>query len=101
MAISEKHNGPLDLLLTDIVMPGISGRVLAEQLLERRPHLKVVYMSGYTGQGIGDHGTFAAGTHFVQKPFTRDGLARKVRDALDGEAAQVTPIPARSFAARS
>ena len=83
MDISQHHEGPIDLLLTDVVMPGISGRVLADQLVQLRPQIKVVYMSGYTGQTVGAHGILDPGSLFLQKPFTRDALARKLREALD------------------
>jgi two-component system, cell cycle sensor histidine kinase and response regulator CckA len=84
--ISQRHASPIDLLLTDMVMPGISGRVLADQLIQLRPRIKVVYMSGYTGQTVGAHGILDPGSLFLQKPFTRDALARKLREALDGVA---------------
>jgi two-component system, cell cycle sensor histidine kinase and response regulator CckA len=84
LEISQRHASPIDLLLTDMVMPGISGRVLADQLLQLRPRIKVVYMSGYTGQTVGAHGILDPGSLFLQKPFTRDALARKLREALDG-----------------
>ena len=68
-------------------MPGMNGRALAEKLALQRPQLRVLYMSGYTGQAVG-HGVLAPGSHFLAKPFTRDGLARKVREVLD-EAEQI------------
>jgi len=80
--ISQRHAGPIDLLLTDVVMPGISGRVLADQLTQLRPQIKVVFTSGYTGQTVGAHGILDPGSVFLQKPFTRDALARKLREAL-------------------
>ncbi|MCU1384935.1 MAG: multi-sensor hybrid histidine kinase [Acidobacteria bacterium] len=76
-------NGTIDLLLTDVVMPGASGSELTRQLLERRPTLKVVYMSGYPDEAIAQHGILNAGVAFVQKPFTADTLGRKIRDVLD------------------
>ena len=79
----DAHADTLDLLITDVVMPQMNGRVLAEQLLARRPRLKVLYMSGYTDDQILVHGV-ATGAGFLQKPFTPDVLARKVRDVLDG-----------------
>lgn len=83
LEFSEKNDVTIHLLLTDIVMPGISGRVLAKQLLEQRPDMGIVYMSGYTGQTVGEQAVFEEGSHFIQKPFTRETLARKIRDALD------------------
>jgi two-component system, cell cycle sensor histidine kinase and response regulator CckA len=81
--VSQQHSGAIDLLLTDVVMPGISGRLLADQLVQLRPQIRVVYMSGYTGQTVGAHGILDPGSLFLQKPFTRDALARKIREALD------------------
>jgi CheY-like chemotaxis protein len=87
LEVSQKHRHEIHLLLTDVVMPGMSGRVLADQLVKGRPGTRVVYMSGYTGQTVGEHGVLAEGSFFLPKPFTREGLARKVREALDGNAA--------------
>jgi PAS domain S-box-containing protein len=84
LRILEKHTGPLQLLVTDVVMPGVGGRVLADRLTERRPHLKVLYLSGYTDDAIVRHGVLEAEAHFLQKPFTGTALARKVREVLDG-----------------
>jgi two-component system, cell cycle sensor histidine kinase and response regulator CckA len=83
ITISNQHDGLLPLLLTDVVMPGMSGRVLAAQLTQKRPMIKVLYMSGYTGQAVGSHGALEEGSFFLQKPFSRDGLVSKVRQALD------------------
>ena len=85
--LSGDYPDPIDLLLTDVVMPGISGRVLAEELVKQRPQLKVLYMSGYTGQTVGAHGVLAQGSFFLPKPFTRESLASKVRITLDGRTA--------------
>ncbi len=81
--ICERHEGPIHLLLTDVVMPTMSGRQLAEHLAFLRPGLKVLYMSGYTDNAIVPHGILEEGTQFLQKPFTADSLAHKVREVLD------------------
>jgi len=84
LKVSQEHKGMIHLLLTDVVMPGMSGRVLADQLMKQRPEIRVVYMSGYTGQTVGEHGVLADGSFFLPKPFTREALAHKIREALDG-----------------
>jgi CheY-like chemotaxis protein len=83
LRLFEEHSS-IDLLLTDVVMPGASGPELTRQLVERRPALKVVYMSGYTEEAIVQHGVLKPGIAFLHKPFTSDTLARKLREALDG-----------------
>jgi two-component system cell cycle sensor histidine kinase/response regulator CckA len=80
--ISDSYDAPIDLLLTDVVMPGLNGRLLADRLCERRPSIGVLFMSGYTGQTIGAHGVLAEGSFFIAKPFMKDTLARKVREAI-------------------
>ncbi len=79
----EQHEGPIDLLLTDVVMPGIGGRELANQVKARRPGIKVLYMSGYTTNAIVHHGVLDPGTFFLQKPFTPSTLTTKIREVLD------------------
>lgn len=77
------YDGEIRLLLTDVVMPRMGGGTLAEALLNMRPKLKVLYMSGYTDDTILHHGVLDAGIHFIGKPFTRADLTRKVRAVLD------------------
>ncbi|HWP42714.1 MAG TPA: response regulator [Blastocatellia bacterium] len=81
--LSKQHKGPIHLLLTDVVMPRMSGRELVEKLTSARPHTKVLYMSGYTDDSIVHHGVLEADMAYLQKPFTPDSLARKVREVLD------------------
>jgi DNA-binding NtrC family response regulator len=73
----------IDLLLTDVVMPGGNGPELVTRLLEIRPTLKVIYMSGYTEEAIVHHGVLAPGIMFLHKPFSSDSLGRKLREVLD------------------
>jgi two-component system cell cycle sensor histidine kinase/response regulator CckA len=77
------ENASIDVLLTDVVMPGLSGPELTQELTARRPGLKVIYMSGYTDEAIVQHGVLQPGIAFLHKPFTSDVLARKIRDVLD------------------
>jgi PAS domain S-box-containing protein len=78
-----EHSGPIHLLLSDVVMPGLSGRELAEQLAPLRKEMKVLYMSGYTDDAIVHHGVLEEGTAFIEKPFTPLTLSRKVREVLN------------------
>jgi CheY-like chemotaxis protein len=81
--IAEKYKDLIHLLVTDVVMPKISGRELAERTASIRPEIKVLYMSGYTDNAIVHHGVLGEGMKFIQKPFTVEGLAKKVREVLD------------------
>ncbi len=98
LAMATAHQGCLDLLVTDVVMPRMSGRELAEQLLELCPEIKVLYISGYTDDAIVRAGVLKSGFAFLQKPFVPDAFARKVRDVL-GAAARPGAARRRSDAA--
>lgn len=82
--LSGRHEGPIHLMVTDVVMPGMSGRELAERLASSRPKMKVLYISGYTDDAVVRHGVQAEGMPFLQKPFTPVVLLRKVREVLGG-----------------
>jgi PAS domain S-box-containing protein len=82
LAISDRTTEPIDVLLTDVVMPGMSGKELAAELMRRRPGLRVLYMSGYTDDAIADHGVLEPGISLVEKPFTREGLTAMLRRVL-------------------
>jgi PAS domain S-box-containing protein len=84
LEVAAHFGGAFDLLLTDVVMPGMNGRVLAEQMLPRQPGMRVLYMSGYTDSFIAGHGVLDPQTHLLHKPFTEELLIRKVREVLDG-----------------
>ncbi len=83
LQLAAGHAGPIHLLLTDVVMPGINGQHLAEQLCQTRSGLKVLFMSGYTDEMIGQHGMFEPGVAFLAKPFSAIALAHKIREVLD------------------
>jgi PAS domain S-box-containing protein len=82
--LAEKHNGAIQLLITDVVMPRLSGRELATRLAAKRPGMKVLYISGYTDDSIFRHGVLEGGMAFLQKPFNLKSIAQKVREVLDG-----------------
>src|SRR5215813_4306965 len=88
MQIAVAHEGIIHLLLTDVIMPGMNGRELAQRISEIRPNVKVLYMSGYTENVIGHNGTLDAGVRLLQKPFNLRDLKDKVREVLD-----TSPIP--------
>lgn len=83
----------INLLLTDVIMPGLNGRALAERLGSLQPGLKVLYMSGYTDDAIVNHGVLESGTYLLHKPFSEESLIRKVREVLDADHAAL-PVPA-------
>jgi PAS domain S-box-containing protein len=93
--IIRAHGGPIDLLLTDVVMPSMNGRVLAERLLALSPKTRVLFMSGYSDDAILRAGVQAAETAFLQKPFSKPALAAKVREVLEvlpGATSKSTPL---------
>jgi two-component system, cell cycle sensor histidine kinase and response regulator CckA len=83
--VAEGHSGMIDLLLTDIVMPGVDGRALAEHLSKSIRDLRVLYTSGYTESATTLEAVRTSSAAFIQKPYSLDALARKVRDVLDAE----------------
>ena len=86
LQICVSHPGRVHLLLTDVIMPGMNGRELAQRFFEQRPDTKVIYMSGYTENVVGSNGTLDTGITLLQKPFTLQALRQKVREVLDAEA---------------
>ncbi len=91
LQLVEQKPERIDLLLTDVIMPGLNGRALAERLEILQPSLKVLYMSGYTDDAIVNHGVLESGTQLLHKPFSEESLIRKVREVLDADAG-VPPI---------
>lgn len=81
--VARQHSGPIHLLLTDVVMPRMGGKDLADRIHEERPEVRVVFMSGYSDEAISRHGVLQPGTAFLKKPFTSDSLIRCVRQELD------------------
>ena len=79
-----ERSEPIDLLLTDVLMPGMNGRALADRLVQAQPSLKTLFISGYTDEAIAAHNVLELGVAFLQKPFGPMALARKVRAVLDG-----------------
>jgi CheY-like chemotaxis protein len=84
LSLAEQHPGPIHVLLTDVVMPGMAGPELARRLAAKRPSLRVLYCSGYTDDATVLDGVREAGTPFLQKPFAPEDLIRKLREVLSG-----------------
>jgi two-component system, cell cycle sensor histidine kinase and response regulator CckA len=109
LQVARQHFGPIALLLTDVVMPGMNGRVLGERLAPSQPGMKVLYMSGYTDSFIAGHGVLEPGTQLLHKPFSQEALTRKVREILDANRdvagneapAASTSVPVLAEAGRS
>ncbi len=83
ICLAHDHAGEINLLMTDVVMPEMNGRDLAKNLLSLYPDLKRLFMSGYTSDVIAHHGVLEEGVNFIQKPFTMNDLASKVREVID------------------
>ena len=81
--VAEEYSGRIDVLLTDVVMPHMNGREFSEELLKKRPQVKVLFMSGHTAGVISQNVLLAEDVAFIEKPFTHDALARKIRQLLE------------------
>jgi CheY-like chemotaxis protein len=92
LELLRRHIGTLDLLVTDVVMPGMSGPDVAGAVAAMRPGAQVLYISGYTDSSVGQHGVLEPGVAFLQKPFSADVLTRKVREVLDGAIVPVAKV---------
>lgn len=82
LEVAKSHEGTIDLMLTDVIMPEMNGRDLAAKMHEDKPDLKILFMSGYTGEEMRNRGVLEPGTNFIQKPFTPDSLVEKVMEVL-------------------
>jgi two-component system, cell cycle sensor histidine kinase and response regulator CckA len=84
LQIADEYTGPIQLIVTDVIMPGFSGRHAAQKIKSARAEVEILFISGYTSEAIAKHGVLEAGARFLSKPFTTEDLLRKVRDVLDG-----------------
>jgi len=82
IAAATRHQGNIDLVITDVMMPGMGGREMVQELIKARPGTKVLYLSGYTEDAILNDGSVDKAAAFLQKPFTLQSLSRKVREVL-------------------
>jgi two-component system cell cycle sensor histidine kinase/response regulator CckA len=92
LKIAEQRGKRIHLLLTDVIMPGMTGRALADRLVAQQTGLRVLYMSGYTETTIADQGVLEPGVYLLHKPFTEEALIRKVREVLDAEAPRYSAL---------
>jgi len=83
LAEAERHDGAIDLLLTDVIMPGMNGRELGAKLAEQRPGIKLLFTSGYTQNAIAHHSVLDPDVRFISKPYTPTSLSARVREVLD------------------
>jgi CheY-like chemotaxis protein len=84
LSVSKEYMGPIELVVTDVIMPGLTGRQAAEAIKADRVEVRVLFISGYVGDALARHGVFEPEARFLSKPFTSEALLRKVRDVLDG-----------------
>jgi CheY-like chemotaxis protein len=84
LQIAEEYAGAIQLIVTDVIMPGLSGRQAAEKIKAARSEVEILFISGYTSEAIEKHGVLAPGAKFLSKPFTTEDLLRKIRDVLEG-----------------
>lgn len=101
LRVAETCKEHIDILITDVVMPGIGGRELAKKLLLARPGISVLYLSGYTEDAVVHRGALGPGMAFLQKPFTLQALAKKVRDVLNSKRASTQPRASAASASES
>jgi len=99
--LEREHSGGIHLLLTDVIMPGMNGRALADALQLRHPEMRILYMSGYTDSFIAAHGVLDRGKALLSKPFTEEDLIKKVREVLDADAAGTSEQNSSSKPARN
>ena len=97
LRITAEYSGIIHLLLTDVVMPRMGGRALAQKLVKQRPEVRVLFMSGYADNAFAHHGVIDENTNFIAKPFTGTELGQKVREVLDGDGTVMSARYANKF----